>query len=122
MKYKRGAIVIHNETIDTIEEALTFGARIVMGEIFEPVCTSGVDGNHSTNPESGHYQARALDFGFYGFVPVSGVLARVEIAPEKRTPILDHTMQRLTDLYGAGRYFGMLEDDHFHLQRNKNTF
>jgi len=122
MHYKRGVVVVHNETTDAIEEGFTWGAQIVMGELFEPLCTSGVDGNHSTDPESGHYQARALDFGLRGFQPALGRLIEVPIPESKWEEVVKYTQTRLNDRYQAGRYVVLLEVGHFHVQRNKNTF
>lgn len=122
MKYKRGCVIVWNETIDAILHAFEWGATMVMGETFTPLCTSGVDGNHSLDPESGHYQARSLDFGFRGYRSAGFEDVEVDIPENSRDRVVTMVQNRLDDLHGKGKYFVLKEDTHFHVQRNKGPF
>ena len=70
---------------------------------YEPTLTSGMDGSHST--ESGHYNARALDF-------------RLRDVPFELREGLRQTAQEEL----GPDYLVILEATHYHIQRQKNSF
>lgn len=92
-----------------IKDAYEQACKEILGPMYIPTCTSGNSGDHSI--ESGHFHGRALDF-------------RSHDIPEVKKPLLT---KRMIELLGPN-YYMVLErnletkQEHFHVQRNKNTF
>ena len=118
MKRKRGVVCVSNNTTEAIERAFEESCRKILGPDFEPECTSGIEGNHST--ESGHYYGRAEDFGFHGFSRTTG--KRIVIPISKRSLILNDCQGRLNNELSPAKYLVILESNHFHIQRDKQSF
>ena len=70
-----------------------------------PTLTSGSDGIHSD--QSGHYYGRALDFRSHDLPNDGNLIWQIK--------------ERWEELLGVN-YLCILEGDHFHLQRQKNSF
>lgn len=103
MRFKTNAIIVYTPTVKYLLQKWEQAFQEMVSMAQEPLCTSGFDGTHSEH--SGHYHGRALDFN------VS------EVPFELRKPLEN----RVRELLGPD-YYVELESDHYHLQRNKNTF
>lgn len=119
MRQKLGVVVVENETTRAIKQAFETVCFRVMGPDFECQVSSGIDGNHSISPESGHYQARALDFSLYGFSKATGT--RITIPVDKRAVIVNECQGLLNNEPSPARYLVILESTHIHIQREKNS-
>lgn len=123
IRYKRGVLGYWNEVLEQIDEAFLSASRQIMGVNFIPFCSSVLEGNHSYDPESGHYQARSKDFGTHGFLWIDEQEVPVKIPEEKWEELATLLQAFLNEKHGVGIYYVKLERNpsHFHIQRNKNT-
>ena len=103
MKFKANVIVIFNPTVQTIMDGWEKACHAVISLRYEPTVTSGMDGAHSL--DSGHYYGRALDFRSSD-IPFTIRANLVAAAQEILGP----------------KYFVLLESDHIHIQRQKDSF
>lgn len=119
MYYKRGVIAPSNTTTDIMDAAFEDTCRALLHPHFEGQCTSGIEGNHSVVPESGHYYGRSRDYGFTG----RDVFTRdaLVIPVERRDEIARAVQARLDRDYGLYEFLVLRESDHFHLQRRKGS-
>ena len=120
MYNKRGVVAVANSTTEIMATVFEDICREVIDPYFEGQRTSGVEGNHSQNPESGHYYGRSEDYGFEG----RHVLHKgpIVIPKEKRHAIANNCQHRLDSMWGKNMFLVILEDTHFHFQRGKNSF
>lgn len=118
MRRKRGVVCVTNSTTDAIESAFESACKKVMGPDFEPECTSGIEGNHSA--ESGHYYGRAEDFGFNGYSRSTD--KRISIPSGSRAVIVNLVQGRLNNEPSPAKYLVIIEGNHFHIQRQKDSF
>jgi len=103
MRFKSNVLVCHNTTVAFILASWEEACKRAVSMDYDPTCTSGMDGTHSV--ESGHYFARALDF---------------------RVRDIDFHLRRnlqaaAQELLGPS-YLVLLEQTHYHIQRNHDTF
>ena len=120
MYNKRGVICVTNSTTDIMSMVFEDICREVIDPYFEGQRTSGVEGNHSQAPESGHYYGRSEDYGFEG----RHVLTKtpIKIPDNIRQEIADECQRRFDHMWGKSMFYVLLEKDHFHFQRQKNSF
>ena len=103
MNFLPNTVVIWTVTNIAIKEAWEAACQQVISMIYVPTLTGGMEGQHSL--ESGHYHGRALDF------------RSKDVPFELRMPLKN----RVQELLGAD-YLVLLEDNHFHVQRQKESF
>ena len=103
MKFAPNITITFTHTNIAIAEAWEVACREVLGRAYEPTCTSGLSGRHSEM--SGHYYGRALDF------------RTRDIPPAQRATIKERCQLAL-----GPEFYLEIEDDHVHIQKNKNTF
>lgn len=120
MYNKRGVIHVTNSTTEIMSMVFEDICREVVDPYFEGHRTSGIDGNHSLNPESGHYYGRSEDYGFEGRHVLSKM--PIFIPVEKRQAIANNCQHRFDAMWGKNMFLVILEKDHFHFQRQKNSF
>jgi len=104
MNFKPNVIVIFNPTILRMMEAFEQACQEIVSMTYVPTVTSGLEGTHS-NAMSGHYFARSIDF------------RSKDVPFELRMPLKN----RAQELLGSD-YLVLLEDNHYHIQRQKESF
>lgn len=102
INFKPNVIIVWTTTNIKIATAFCDACKEVLTN-YIPTVTSGSEGTHSL--DSGHYYGRALDF------------RSMDIKEGARPKVRD-----LVQILLGHDYLCLLEDDHFHIQRNKNTF
>jgi len=105
MNFAPYVVIIFNETILRILNVWEEACQQCVSMQYIPTVTSGLEGEHSQDPESGHYYARAVDF------------RSRDIPFEVR-----HTLKQTAQEMLGSEYYVMLSEKNFHIQRNKNTF
>ena len=103
MDFLPNTVVIWTVTNLTIKAAWEEACQQIISMVYVPTLTSGMEGKHSL--ESGHYHGRALDF------------RSKDVPFELRMPLKN----RAQELLGSD-YLVLLEDNHYHVQRQKESF
>ena len=103
LQLKPNVMVIWTTTNLTIAEAFCRACREVVGTDYIPTLTAGMDGTHSL--ESGHYYGRALDF------------RNIDLPGHMHGKI----QAWVSDILGP-KYLCLVEGNHFHIQRQKDSF
>jgi len=120
MYSKQGVVAITNSTTEIMGMVFEDICREVIDPYFEGQRTSGIEGNHGLAPESGHYYGRSEDYGFTGRHVLTK--APIKIPDDIRQGITNNCQHRLDSMWGQGMFLVILEKDHWHFQRQKNSF
>ena len=105
IQFKLNSTVIWTSTNIRMAEAFCQACEEIAGADYVPTLTSGLEGIHSE--ESGHYYGRALDFRSHDLPNDGEILWKIK--------------QRFEEILGAD-FLCLLEDNHFHLQRDRHSF
>lgn len=105
LAFKQNCIIIWTSTNLAIAEAFCQVCEEVLPPGYLPTVTSGMDGQHSL--ESGHYYGRALDFRRQDMLADDELLWKIGV--------------RVGEVLGK-HYLCILERDHYHIQRQKDSF
>jgi hypothetical protein len=105
LTFKPNCLVIWTSTNLAIAEAFCQACTDLLGPVYLPTLTSGMDGAHTL--ESGHYYGRALDFRRLDMPEQTDALWQIKLKVEE---------------YLGTNYLCLLEADHYHIQRQKNSF
>jgi len=99
MRFKLNTLIIYNATIEAIFEAWERACKEAVSMTYQPMCTSGLDGQHSE--KSGHYFGRSADF------------RTSDIPFELRVNVKNAAQE-----YLGSDYLVILESTHCHIQLN----